>query len=35
MLVLNAFRDSIVFYSTPSMVSEKHIAAGTTGMGAR
>ena len=27
-LVLNAMRDSIVFFSTPSEVSEKHIAAG-------
>src|SRR3984957_12759269 len=27
-LVLNAMRDSIVFFSTPSMVAEKHIAAG-------
>jgi cytochrome c-type biogenesis protein CcmE len=28
MLVLNAMRDSIVFFSTPSMVAEKHIAPG-------
>ncbi len=27
-LVLNAMRDSIVFFSTPSMVAEKHIPAG-------
>ena len=27
-LVLNAMRDSIVFFSTPSEVAEKHIAAG-------
>jgi cytochrome c-type biogenesis protein CcmE len=27
-LVLNAMRDSIVFFSTPSMVAEQHIAAG-------
>jgi cytochrome c-type biogenesis protein CcmE len=27
-LVLNALRDSIVFFSTPSMVAEKHIAPG-------
>ncbi|WP_027581505.1 cytochrome c maturation protein CcmE [Bradyrhizobium sp. Ai1a-2] len=27
-LVLSALRDSIVFFSTPSMVAEKHIAAG-------
>jgi cytochrome c-type biogenesis protein CcmE len=27
-LVLNAMRDSIVFFSTPSMVAEKHIVAG-------
>src|SRR5512140_2967677 len=27
-LVLNAMRDSIVFFSTPSMVAEKHVAAG-------
>ena len=27
-LVLNALRDSIVFFSTPSMVAEKHIHAG-------
>ena len=27
-LVLNAMRDSIVFFSTPSMVAEKHMAAG-------
>ena len=27
-LVLNALRDSIVFFSTPVMVSEKHIPAG-------
>jgi cytochrome c-type biogenesis protein CcmE len=27
-LVLNALRDSIVFFSTPSMVSEKHIGPG-------
>jgi cytochrome c-type biogenesis protein CcmE len=27
-LVLNALRDSIVFFSTPSMVSEKHIVPG-------
>ncbi len=27
-LVLNALRDSIVFFSTPSMVAEQHIAAG-------
>lgn len=27
-LVLNAFRDSIVFFSTPSMVAEKHIQPG-------
>jgi cytochrome c-type biogenesis protein CcmE len=27
-LVLNAMRDSIVFFSTPSMVAEKQIAAG-------
>jgi cytochrome c-type biogenesis protein CcmE len=28
-LVLNAMRDSIVFFSTPSTVAEKHISAGT------
>ena len=28
-LVLNALRDSIVFFSTPAMVSEQHIAPGT------
>ena len=27
-LVLNALRDSIVFFSTPSMVAEKHIVPG-------
>jgi cytochrome c-type biogenesis protein CcmE len=27
-LVLNAMRDSIVFFSTPSMVAEKHVHAG-------
>jgi cytochrome c-type biogenesis protein CcmE len=27
-LVLNAMRDSIVFFLTPSMVAEKHLAAG-------
>jgi len=27
-LVLNAMRDSIVFFSTPSEVAEKHVAAG-------
>ena len=27
-LVLNAMRDSIVFFSTPAMVAEKHIVAG-------
>src|SRR2546430_11665893 len=27
-LVLNALRDSIVFFSTPTMVAEKHVAAG-------
>ena len=27
-LVLNAMRDSIVFFSTPSMVAEKHIGSG-------
>src|SRR4051794_1600093 len=27
-LVLNALRDSIVFFSTPSMAAEKHIAPG-------
>jgi cytochrome c-type biogenesis protein CcmE len=27
-LVLNALRDSIVFFSTPSMVAEKHISVG-------
>src|ERR1700729_977753 len=27
-LVLNAMRDSIVFFSTPAAVAEKHIAAG-------
>lgn len=27
-LVLNALRDSIVFFSTPSMVAEQHIATG-------
>jgi len=27
-LVLNALRDSIVFFSTPSMVAEKHIGPG-------
>lgn len=27
-LVLNAMRDSIVFFSTPAMVAEKHIEAG-------
>jgi cytochrome c-type biogenesis protein CcmE len=27
-LVLSALRDSIVFFSTPSMVAEKHITAG-------
>src|ERR1700704_1978309 len=27
-LVLNAMRDSIVFFSTPAMVAEKHIATG-------
>src|SRR5260221_4128250 len=28
-LVLNAMRDSIVFFSTPSTVAEKHLSAGT------
>jgi len=28
-LVLNAFRSSIVFFSTPSMVAKQHIAPGT------
>lgn len=28
-LVLNAFRNSIVFFSTPSMVAKEHIAPGT------
>jgi cytochrome c-type biogenesis protein CcmE len=28
-LVLNALRDSIVFFSTPTMVAEKHITPGT------
>jgi cytochrome c-type biogenesis protein CcmE len=28
-LVLNALRDSIVFFSTPSMVAEQHIGPGT------
>ena len=28
-LVLNALRDSIVFFSTPSSIAEKHIAPGT------
>src|ERR1700678_3464761 len=27
-LVLNAMRDSIVFFSTPAMVAQNHIAAG-------
>ena len=27
-LVLNALRDSIVFFSTPAMVAEKHVQAG-------
>jgi cytochrome c-type biogenesis protein CcmE len=27
-LVLNALRDSIVFFSTPSMVAEKHVSPG-------
>jgi cytochrome c-type biogenesis protein CcmE len=27
-LVLNAFRDSIVFFSTPQEIAEKHIGAG-------
>jgi cytochrome c-type biogenesis protein CcmE len=27
-LVLNAMRDSIVFFSTPAMVAEKHVQAG-------
>ena len=27
-LVLNAMRDSIVFFSTPAMVAEKHIPTG-------
>jgi cytochrome c-type biogenesis protein CcmE len=27
-LVLNALRDSIVFFSTPTMVAEKHVQAG-------
>jgi cytochrome c-type biogenesis protein CcmE len=27
-LLLNAMRDSIVFFSTPAMVAEKHVAAG-------
>ncbi|WP_406803338.1 cytochrome c maturation protein CcmE [Mycobacterium sp. SMC-17] len=27
-LVLNALRDSIVFFSTPSMVAEKHLGPG-------
>jgi len=27
-LVLNALRDSIVFFSTPTMVAEKHVPAG-------
>src|SRR5580698_3285699 len=27
-LVLNAMRDSILFFSTPSMVAEKHVPAG-------
>ena len=29
-LVLNAMRDSIVFFSTPSMAAEKQIPAGQT-----
>jgi cytochrome c-type biogenesis protein CcmE len=28
-LMLNAFRDSIVFFNSPSDVAEKRIAAGT------
>lgn len=28
-LMLNAFRDSIVFFSSPSDIVEKHVAAGT------
>ncbi len=28
-LVLNALRDSIVFFSTPTMVAEKHVQPGT------
>src|SRR5438552_16408630 len=28
-LVLNAMRDSIVFFSTPTMVAEKHVLPGT------
>jgi cytochrome c-type biogenesis protein CcmE len=28
-LMLNAFRDSIVFFNSPSDAAEKHIAAGT------
>jgi cytochrome c-type biogenesis protein CcmE len=28
-LVLNALRDSIVFFSTPTMVAEKHVGPGT------
>src|SRR4051794_40520413 len=28
-LVLNALRDSIVFFSTPTMVAEKHVPPGT------
>ena len=28
-LMLNAFRDSIVFFNSPSDVAEKHIAPGT------
>ncbi|MGD4086947.1 cytochrome c maturation protein CcmE, partial [Xanthomonas citri pv. citri] len=27
-LVLNALRDSIVFFSTPTMVAEKHVEPG-------
>src|SRR5260370_42234442 len=27
-LVLNAMRDSIVFFSTPAMVAQKHVPAG-------
>src|SRR5437588_5415503 len=27
-LVLNAMRDSIVFFSTPAMVAERHVAPG-------